>query len=150
MKVQKGNALMFYLSAALAILGAVAYQYFVRRVPSTLNPIVSIIGIYVSVLVLSAILLPFFPAAGGLPRQFQRLGWIQLAIAGSVLLIELGYLLMYRSGWNLNSGNLVTGVVINTALLGLGLALFGEKINAPNILGIVLSLVGVALISYHP
>ncbi len=150
MKVQKGNALMFYLSATLAILGAVGYQYFVKRVPTTLNPIVSIIGIYVSVLLLSAILLPFFPPAGGLPGQFQRLGWVQLGIAGSVILVELGYLLMYRSGWNLSSGSLITGVVINMALLGLGLTLFGEKVSTVNLLGILLSILGVALIGYHP
>ncbi len=148
--MQKGRTFMFYLSAGLAILGAVGYQYFVKRVPTTLNPIVSVIGIYVSVLAFSAILLPFFPAAGGLPRQFLRLGWVQLAIAASVILIELGYLLMYRSGWNLSSGSLVTGVVINTALLGLGLALFGEKANAANVFGFVLTIVGVALIGYHP
>jgi hypothetical protein len=29
---------MFYISACVAIVGAVGYQYFVKRVPASLNP----------------------------------------------------------------------------------------------------------------
>src|SRR5574342_106726 len=115
---QKGNTLMFYVSAMVAIIGAVGYQYFVKRVPASLNPVVSVIGIYVSVLMLSAILLLFFPVEGGLVKQLRQLSWIQLVIAISVFMIEIGFLLMYRYGWNLSTANLVTGVFINIVLVG--------------------------------
>ena len=141
---------MFYVSAMVAIVGAVGYQYFVKRVPASLNPVVSVVGIYVSVLMLSAILLLFFPVEGGLSKQFRQLSWIQLAIAISVFMIEIGFLLMYRFGWNLSTGNLVTGVVVNLALVALGLTLLGEKVNLVNILGIAISILGVGLISYRP
>ena len=62
---------MFYLSACVAIVGAVGYQYFVKRIPASLNPIVSTIGIYVGVLALSVVLLPLFPADGGIRQQFR-------------------------------------------------------------------------------
>ena len=58
MKGQNMN--MFYLSAMVAIVGAVGYQYFVKQVPATINPIVSVMGMYVAVLVISIFLLPFF------------------------------------------------------------------------------------------
>lgn len=141
---------MYYLSAFLAILGAVGYQYFVKRVPSTINPIVSVMGVYVTVLAFSFILLPFFPAEGGLARHFRQLNWIQIVLGVTVILMEIGFLLMYRYGWNLSTGNLITGVFINLALVGLGLFLVGEKISLINAAGILLSLLGVALISYHP
>lgn len=141
---------MFYISASIAIIGAVGYQYFVKRVPLSLNPIVSVMGIYVAVLALGAILLPFFPVEGGLLKHVRQLNWLQLALAASVFMIELGFLLMYRHGWNLSMGNLVTGVVVNIALVGLGVILLGEKVNAINFIGIGISILGVALISYRP
>ena len=64
------NMSMFYLSALVAIAGAVGYQYFVKQVPATINPIVSVIGMYVVVLVISIFLLPLFPSEGGLRAQF--------------------------------------------------------------------------------
>ena len=141
---------MFYLSPAIAIIGAVGYQYFVKRVPASLNPVVSVIGIYVSVLVLGAIMLLFLPAQGGLLAQVRQLSWVQLVIGVCVFMVEIGFLLMYRQGWALSTGNVVTGAVINVLLLGLGLILLGEKVSAMNILGIGFSILGVTLISFRP
>jgi len=141
---------MFYISAMIAIVGAVGYQYFVKRVPTEINPVVSVIGAYVSVLILSFIMLPIFPAEGGLIKHFRQLNWVQIAIAGSVFLLELGFLLMYRHGWNLSTGNLVTGVIINIILVTLGVALLGEKVSIVNAIGIAVSILGVALIGYRP
>mgnify|MGYP001157897141 CR=1 FL=1 len=47
------NNSMFYVSAIVAIIGAVGYQYFVKRVPGSLNPIVSVMGFYVEVWAMS-------------------------------------------------------------------------------------------------
>ena len=141
---------IFYISAFVAITGAVGYQYFVKRVPESINPIVSVMGMYVAVLVLGVFLLPLFPAEGGLRHHFRQLSWIQLALAVSVMMIELGFLLMYRYGWSLSTGNLVTGVFVNIILVGLGVTLLGEKVSNINMVGFVLSIVGVALISYRP
>ena len=141
---------MYYISAFVAILGAVGYQYFIKRVPGTINPIVSVLGMYVAVLAIGIILLPFIPPEGGILKHIRQLNWIQFALAVSVMLIELGFLLMYRSGWNLSTGNLVTGVFVNIILVGLGITLLGEKVNLINTIGIILSIVGVTLISYRP
>ena len=148
--MQSKNMMMFYLSAMVAIAGTVGYQYFIKRVPGSLNPIVSVIGMYIAVLALSIILLPFFSADGGLLQHVRQLSWIQLALAVSILLIELGFLMMHRFGWNLSTGNLVTGVVVNVILVGLGVTLFNEKVSVINAIGIAFCILGVALISYHP
>jgi len=141
---------MYYLSAFVAILGAVGYQYFVKKIPVSINPVVSVLGMYVAVLALGLILLPFIPPEGGILKHIRQLSWIQLAAAVSVMFIELGFLLMYRYGWNLSTGNIVTGIFVNIILVGLGILLLGEKANLINIIGIVLSIIGVTLISYHP
>lgn len=141
---------MYLFSALLAVLGGVAYHHFVKRIPTTIHPIVSIVGIYVGVLLLSSALLALFPPVEGYGFHFRQISWVQFAVAVSVFLIELGFVLMYRAGWNLSSGNLVTGVFINIILVGLGLFLLREKVNLINAIGIILSLIGVAMISYRP
>ena len=139
---------MYYISAFVAILGAVGYQYFVKQIPESINPIVSVLGIYIAALVLGLVLLPIFPPEGGLLKHIRKINWTQLAVAGSVILLELGFLLMYRNGWNLSIGNLVTGVFVNILLVGLGVWLLGEKVNLINGIGMFLSILGVAMISY--
>jgi len=145
----KDQISMYYISAFVAILGAVGYQYFVKQIPASINPVVSVLGMYVAVLAMGLILLPFIPPEGGLMKHIRQLNWIQVAVAGSVLLIELGFLLMYRSGWNLSTGNLVTGIFVNIILVSLGVWLLGEKVTLINGLGIILSIIGVSLISFR-
>jgi drug/metabolite transporter (DMT)-like permease len=140
---------MFYLSALIAIVGAVSYQFVVKKVPASINPLVSVLASYVVVTILGFALLPLFPAEGGLGAHLRQLSWIQVAVAGSILLLELGFLLMFRYGWNLGTGNLVTGAIVNVALLGLGVFVLGEKVTALNAVGIVLCIVGVVLIGYR-
>ncbi len=106
-------------------------------------------GFYVAALFLSAALLLIFPAEGGLGKHFQQLNWTQLAVEGSVFLLELGFLLMYRYGWTLSTANVVTGVFINIALVTIGVALLREKISLIHAVGIFLSILGVAMISYR-
>lgn len=141
---------MYLLSAFLAIVGGVAYHHFVKRISPTIHPIVSIVGIYVGVLLLSGILLGLFPPTEGYRYHIRQISWVQFAVAVSVFLIELGFVLMYRAGWNLSTGNLVTGVFINITLVGLGLFLLREKVSLINAIGIALSIIGVAMISYRP
>jgi len=110
---------MFNISAGVAIVGAVGYQYFDKRVPVSLNPVFSVIAMVVAALALGVILPPLFPADGDLRHHFRQLSWFQLALAVSVIMIEMGFLLMYRYGWNLSTGNLVTGLFVIITLVGL-------------------------------
>jgi drug/metabolite transporter (DMT)-like permease len=140
---------MFYFSALIAVVGAVGYQYFVKRIPSTINPIVSILGMYVAVLVFTVAVLPIFPGINGMQKHIRQLSWVQVALAISVIMVELGFILMYRYGWQLSTANVVTGVFVNTLLVGIGLFILGEKINGYDLIGIILCIAGVALISYR-
>lgn len=65
-------------------------------------------------------------------------------------MIELGYLLMYRYGWNLSTSNLITGVIINLTLIGIGVMLLGERLSLVNALGVALCILGVVLVGYRP
>jgi drug/metabolite transporter (DMT)-like permease len=140
---------MFYLTALFTILGGLGYQFFIKRVPATLNPFINIIAIYFVVILFCLLLLPVFPMKGSLVSQVKQLSWIHIVLAISVTFIELGFLLMYRYGWNLSTGNLVTGVFINIILAAIGIWFLGEKINTVNLIGIGLSVLGVALIGYR-
>jgi drug/metabolite transporter (DMT)-like permease len=140
---------LFYFSAVIAILGAIGYQVLIKLVPTTLNPFISNLAVYFGVLVLCIVALPFFSLEGGFVAQVRQLSWIQIGLAVAVLFIELGFLLMYRAGWNLSTGNVVTGVIINLALIAMGLLIFNEKLTTLNMFGVVLCIVGVGLINYR-
>ena len=55
---------------------------------------------------------------------------------------------MSRSGWDLSTGNIVTGAIINIALGFIGVFLLKEGLSYLNIAGVLLCIVGVILIGY--
>lgn len=59
-----GKEYTFYLSAIVAILGTVGYHMLMKKIPSTINPLVSIVSIYVAIVILSTLMLPFFLGSG--------------------------------------------------------------------------------------
>lgn len=138
----------FYLSAAVAILGTVGYHMLMKKLPSTINPLVSIVGIYVAIVILSTLMLPFFMGGGTLLASLKQMSWIQVGIAFCILLMEIGFLMMYRSGWDLSTGNVVTGAIINIALGFIGVVFLKEGLSYLNVLGVSLCIVGVMLIGY--
>lgn len=143
-----GKEFTFYLSAVIAILGTVGYHMLMKKIPSTVNPLVSIVSIYVAIVILSTLMLPFFLGGETLLAGLKQMTWLQAGIALCILLMEIGFLMMYRSGWDLSTGNIVTGAIINIALGFIGVFFLKEGLSVFNIAGVVLCIVGVVLIGY--
>ena len=141
---------MYYLSALIATVGTVGYHNLVKKIPAAVDPMVSVIAIYVGVLVLGVVMLPVAYSGGRIAESMRQLGWVQIGIAVCIVLMELGFILMYRSGWKLSVGNVVTGVVINLALMIIGLVFLKEKLSVLNMLGVLFCIVGVTMIGFRP
>jgi multidrug transporter EmrE-like cation transporter len=77
----------------------------------------------------------------------NALSWTPLALAGVVVLLDVGYLMLYRSGYDLSVGQLVTQSAAALLLVVLGVMLFREKLSLANIAGIVLCVAGLWLIN---
>jgi drug/metabolite transporter (DMT)-like permease len=139
----------FYISAAIATVGTIGYHNLVKRIPETIDPMVSVIAIYIGVLLLGVVLLPMIYSGGRINESLKQLGWVHIGIAVCIVLMELGFILMYRSGWKLSVGNIVTGVAINIVLMIIGIFFLKEKLSMVNMLGVVFCIVGVAMVGFR-
>lgn len=138
----------YLLSAAIAVLSMIAYQVFTKKIPTDINPVVSVIGVYLVGLLLTCALVPFFVPRGELILNAQKIGWAQIAIGVAIVGIEIGFLLMYRHGWSLSTGYIMTSVAVNIALMFIGVLFFREQLTPVNLLGLLLCIVGVAMVGY--
>ena len=120
---------------ALAVLGVVMYHSAHKVQPATVSLFWLLTVAYLVAGVLSlalCFLLPEMrPTAIVFPKESILLGV-------AILVIEVGYLLVYRTGWNVG----IAGAMSNTAavlvLLPLGIIVFGEKLTMIQLLGLVL------------
>ncbi|BDU77632.1 hypothetical protein [Mesoterricola sediminis] len=134
-----------FLFLFLAAIGNAVYHLGQRALGHASNPMVVLMGVYGAAFLLSAVSVPFFSAPGQGSVAGQVLAWPVFAIAAGAFLIEIGFLLAYRSGGSLQwSGAAVNGVAA-ILLVAIAVVGFKEPLTLRKVLGIALTLSGLAL-----
>lgn len=138
---------MVYGAIALTVLSNVLYHIFQKVIPGTVNPLLSLAVTYLVAAIATLLLLPLFPMQGTLGAEVRKLNWASVGLGAVIVGLELGFLLAYRSGWNISLASLVANTTVALLLIPVGLLLFKEELSAVNILGIVLALAGLVLVN---
>lgn len=139
--------MIFYLPIILTIVCTTAYHVAQKSVPSQLNPLFSLAINYLTALAGTLVLIPLFPARTAGPWSVKGINWASAALGISIVGVELAVLLAYRTGWRVS----ILSVIGNTAsallLVGVGLAAFHEHLSARNVAGVLLCIIGLALVT---
>lgn len=132
---------------ALAIVSTVAYHLVLKVTPATANPFLSLAVTYAIATVVFAAVYAATPNSAPLRASLQLLNWTALGLAAAIVLLDLGFLMLYRSGFEVSLGQLVTQSAAALLLLLLGVAFFRERLSLVNVGGILLCVVGLWLIN---
>jgi drug/metabolite transporter (DMT)-like permease len=90
----------------------------------------------------------FFPLKSGLAFELKQLNWASFLLAIAIVGIEFGFLLVYRSGWNLGIAAVLVNVVASLILVPVAIFVFKDKLNWVNIAGILVCLVGLVMLNW--
>ena len=136
---------MIWLGVAIA--GTVSYHLVLKLTPAGASPFLSLavtfaigslafIGIYA-----------VSPGPATLRESLGQLNWTALVLSGVIVCLDLSFLMLYRSGFELSLGQLITQSAAALLLLLLGVAFFAEKLSLANLGGILLCVAGLWLIN---
>ena len=126
----------------LAILGVVVYHLAQKLQPTTVSPFLILTVAYSAAALLSICLHVLMPAETA-PVQTFLLPALGLGIA--IVVIELGFLAVYRSGWNVGIAGVFATAGATLVLVPIGIVVLQEKISGLNAVGIGLCLLGLLL-----
>lgn len=132
---------------ALTIAGNVIYHIAQKSIPQDAHPVVSVIASWSVSIAVSLALLPFLPLRGSIAKEVSRLNWASVAVGASIIAVELGFLLAYRSGWNINVGAVTSNTAVGVLLIPTGMLLFNERLSLTHAAGIVFCLIGLVLVT---
>ena len=135
----------FWLS--LAILCTVGYHLVLKVTPAGVSPLLSLMLTYALVTVVLGVILLLAPGAFDWRQELRQLNWTALALAVVIVGLDLGFLYLYRGGFEVSLGALVTQSAAAMVLLVVGVAVFREKLTAGNVTGLALCLVGLWLVN---
>jgi uncharacterized membrane protein len=138
---------LYYFSMVLVVICNVAYHLSQKAMPEGINPVVALIATYGTALVFSGLLLFVYPSKTSLIESFKQVNWASYVLGFAVVGLEVGFLLAYRAGWNVSTAALYSQVIVALLLIPVGIFVFKDVISLKNAFGIILSIIGVALMS---
>lgn len=130
----------------VATLGSVIYHSGQKALPTQVNPMLLLVGIYAVALLLAGLALPFFQDAGHPLRFGPGFPWAVLGVGLGILLIEGGFLLAYRHGASLQWSGVAVNGLAAVVLVPVAVLLFREGFSLAKAMGILLTLSGMALL----
>jgi drug/metabolite transporter (DMT)-like permease len=142
------NMFLFYFSISLAIASSALYHFVAKSTPSNVNFTVSLLVTYAVAFVVTLLGFFFFPATKGIAAELKQLNWATIGLAIAIVGIEFGFLLTYRSGWNLGIAAVLVNVVASLILVPAAIFVFKDKLSLINILGILVCLAGLVMLNW--
>lgn len=139
---------LFYFSITLAIASSALYHFTAKSTPSNVNFTVSLLVTYAAAFAVVLLTFIFFPIKNGLVFELKLLNWASIGLALAIVGIEFGFLLTYRSGWNLGIAAVLVNVVASLILVPVAILVFKDKISWINILGIFVCLAGLVMLNW--
>jgi drug/metabolite transporter (DMT)-like permease len=144
----KKSMFLFYFSITLAICSSALYHFSAKSTPANVNFSISLVVTYLVALGIVLLTTFFFPAKDGLAIELKQLNWASFLLAIAIVGIEFGFLLVYRSGWNLGIAAVLVNVVASLILVPAAIFVFKDKLNWVNIVGILVCLVGLVMLNW--
>jgi drug/metabolite transporter (DMT)-like permease len=139
---------MFWIAISLTILSNIFYHIIQKVTPQQANPVLSLaISYFVAGLICLA-LLPVFPMKEGLRDALKQMNWTTVALAFTLVGLEVGFLLAYRTGWTISLAGLFSNTTVAVLLLPVGYMLFRERLSGVNAMGVVVAVVGLVLMNW--
>src|SRR5262245_60729220 len=137
-----GARLMQLVWLGIAIAATVGYHVVLKLTPVGANPYLSLAVTYAVAAAVFMAVYAVTPGSGGLRLALGNLNWTTYALGAVIVFLDFGFLMLYRGGFDVSLGQLITQSAGALLLLLIGVAFFAEKLSLTNIGGIALCIVG--------
>lgn len=138
---------MYVFSIIIIVLSNILYNICSKSTPEKANPFSSLFITYLTGTIITVIAFNFYKTNKGFFQSLKDLNWTSIVLGFCIVGLEFGYIMAYRSGWNISVGSLVANILLALMLVPVGMLFFKEGFGLNKILGIVFCIVGLIFIN---
>ena len=131
----------------LIIASNVVYNITTKSTPHSVNPFLSVTITYCMGAVVSLLIYSVTSPNHHVIANIRSLNWTSYLLGLAIVGLEVGYIYLYRAGWDISVGSLVANISLAVILLVIGALFYKDQIHAKQIAGMVLCLAGLILIN---
>ena len=140
------NNVYYIAPLVLVIISNTLYHLISKNTSVSVNPFAALVVTYGTAFLGSIVLLMITKKAS-IYTEMANLKAANFILGLIIIGVEGGYMLMYKNGWEISKGSIMANISIAIILLFIGSMFFSEKINLVKVIGIIVCLVGIALVN---
>lgn len=132
---------------ALIVVSNVFYNVCAKSVPEAMNPFASLTVTYAVGAVISLVLF-FVLGRGNLFAEYGKVNFAPFVLGVAIVGLEVGYIYAYQAGWPISTAQIVQSAILAIILIIVGTLFYKEHITLNKIIGVVICLIGLAVINF--
>ena len=123
------------------------YNICMKSTPSDVNPFAALMVTYIISVIINAIIFVFMAKPEHVTSELAKVNWTSVILAFALVGLEVGYVFVYRAGWQVSNATVVANIGLACVLIVVGYLLYKENVSIRQILGIIVCMVGLVLIN---
>lgn len=135
------------LPIALVVISNCFYHIVSKNTPPQANALLSLGVTYTVAAVFSFVVFFVTNHTSSVSDEVKKLNWTSLALGVVIVGLELGYILVYRAGWDVSRAPLIANCALAIALIFIGAILFKEHISIRQIIGMLICIIGMIVVT---
>lgn len=131
----------------LVIISNTVYNICAKSTPQNIQPFAALTLTYLFSAGISLVLFFVFSEDKNLLAEMSKANWATFLLGGVLVLLEAGWIYMYRAGWKVSVGSLVANIGLACTLLLIGVLFYKEVLTVRQLAGILLCMASMFLLA---
>lgn len=137
----------YIIPIIIIIISNIVYHMTTKNIPKEANSFLSLAITYLVGMVMAIAMYCLTSKPSKILTDVNKLNWTSYLLGLAILGVEIGYLYMYRVGWNISKGSLIANVSLAMLLIIIGVLFYKEHIGLYQIVGIICCIVGLIFVN---
>lgn len=133
----------------LVVLSNTFYQICAKSVPAGMNPFAALTVTYAVAALTSLGLYFVINRNANILAEYKQLNFAPFLLGVVIIGLEVGYIYMYKAGWQVSTAQIVQAAFLAVILIFVGFGVYKEALTWNKIVGVIVCLVGLGLINYR-
>ncbi|WP_123054461.1 EamA family transporter [Clostridium sp. JN-1] len=133
----------------IVITSNVIYHVTTKNIPKEANSFLSVSITYLVGMISALAIYCLTSKSSKILTDIHKLNWTSYVLGLAILGMEVGYIYMYRVGWNISKGSLIANISLAIFLVIIGALFYKEHIGLYQIIGIACCIVGLIFINLN-
>lgn len=131
----------------LVIISNTFYNICTKSTPQNIQPFASLTLTYLVSAAISVVLFFLFSEDKNLLAEMSKTNWATYVLGGVLVLLEVGWIYMYRVGWKISVASVVANIGLACTLLLVGVLFYKEILSIRQLAGILLCMASMFLLA---